>query len=616
MNPPKGIMANAGLQVKISGIASVFVLLAIVVLAVMGIFTMRALSLGTAVIMGNKALHGDISFMEYVINDRHGSLALANGTLVDEHGNSLNDTHAIVDMLAEGAGVAATIFVRQGNEFRRISTSFVDAAGNRMVDTFLAEESPALRPILEGREFLGRVEILGEEYLAVYRPVFSENGRNVIGIFFIGLEMSTIMETIAYQIRVQAIAMLIIAAVILLLSVILVTLSCRYMLVRPIARAVEMLREISEGEGDLTHELTVSGNDEIGKMAHYFNMTLERIKKLVISIRLQAVSLSGIGSELSANMAETASAVNEITSNIRSIKGRALSQSASVTETNATMEQVTENINKLNGFVEKQSSAVDRSSAAIEQMIANVQSVTNTLSKNAHNVKDLEEASEVGRAGLLEVAADIQGIARESESLLEINQVMQNIASQTNLLSMNAAIEAAHAGASGRGFAVVADEIRKLAESSSSQSKTISSVLKKIKSSIDKITGSTDNVLKKFEAIDAGVKTVVEQESIILNAMEEQGHGSKQVLHSIGEVNEITHQVKDGSLQMFEGSREVIGESKNLEKVTQEITGSMNEMAVGADQITVAINRVNNLTEKNQDNINSLVAEVSKFKVE
>ena len=174
---------------------------------------------------------------------------------------------------------------------------------------------------------------------------------------------------------------------------------------------------------------------------------------------------------------------------------------------------------RLNGQLETQSSAITESSAAIEQMVANTRSVNNTLSKNAQNVKELQEAAAVGQSGLNEVATDFKEIARESESLLEINAVMQSIASQTNLLSMNAAIEAAHAGESGRGFAVVADEIRKLAESSSRQSKTIGGVLKKIKSSIDKITKSTENVMNKFEAIDGGIKTVAEQENGILNAM-------------------------------------------------------------------------------------------------
>jgi methyl-accepting chemotaxis protein len=386
--------------------------------------------------------------------------------------------------------------------------------------------------------------------------------------------------------------------------------------VKPIVNVALTLRDISEGEGDLTKTVDIRSKDEVGDLARYFNATLEKIKNLVSTIKSQSVALFDIGSELASNMTETAAAINEITANIQSIKGRVINQSASVTETNATMEQITVNIDKLGGHVDRQSESVAQSSSAIEQMLANIQSVTQTLVKNTGNVRELMEASEVGRTGLQEVAADIQEIARESEGLLEINAVMENIASQTNLLSMNAAIEAAHAGEAGKGFAVVADEIRKLAENSGEQSKTISTVLKKIKDSIDKITKSTDSVLNKFEAIDSGVRIVSDQEENIRNAMEEQGAGSKQILEAVGQLNEVTRMVKGSSEEMLEGSRQVIQESKNLELATVEITSGMNEMATGADQINVAVNRVNTISGQNRDTIDVLVREVAKFKVE
>jgi len=384
---------------------------------------------------------------------------------------------------------------------------------------------------------------------------------------------------------------------------------------KPIIRVTDTLKDISEGEGDLTRSIDINSKDEIGSLSHYFNMTLQKIKHLVIIIKNEAGHLQEIGNDLSTNMNQTAAAINEITANIQSIKGRVMNQNASVTQANAAIENVTSNIGKLNNNIEDQSVNVAQASTAIKEMLSNIQSVTDTLVKNTANVNTLKNASEEGRNGLQEVSSDILEIARESEGLLEINSVMNNIAGQTNLLSMNAAIEAAHAGDAGRGFAVVADEIRKLAEDSGEQSKIIGKVLKKIKDSIDKITMSTESVLNKFEAIDTGVKVVAEQEDYIRGAMEEQGEGSKQILEGINNVNGITNKVIDGSHEMLEESHEVIKESKNLERVTQEITSGMNEMASGADQINVAVTQVNDISIRNREGIETLLKEVSRFKV-
>jgi methyl-accepting chemotaxis protein len=184
---------------------------------------------------------------------------------------------------------------------------------------------------------------------------------------------------------------------------------------KPIVRVADVLKDIAQGEGDLTRTIDANSKDEIGRMAKYFNQTLEKIRNLVASIKREAAVLSNIGSDLASNMNETAAAVNEITANIQSIKGRIINQSASVTETHATMENLIGNIRKLDGHVEKQSSNISMSSSSIEQMVANIRSVTETLVKNGDNVKTLQDSSEIGRSGLQEVSEDIQEIARESE---------------------------------------------------------------------------------------------------------------------------------------------------------------------------------------------------------
>lgn len=387
-------------------------------------------------------------------------------------------------------------------------------------------------------------------------------------------------------------------------------------IVRPLNYTVKMLGEFLDKEiTDLTKRFQIKNNDEIGKMALILNKTFDKVTALVLSIKKQTGVLSDIGENLAANMTETASSINEISSNIQSVKNQAINQSAGVTEANATMENITKSIKILNEQIEQQSVNVTQSSSAIEEMLANINSVTSTLIKNESNIKSLTSASESGKIDLTAVADDIQNVAKESEGLLEISTVIQNIASQTNLLSMNAAIEAAHAGESGKGFAVVADEIRKLAESSSEQAKTVSNVLKKIKDSVDQMTRSIKQVLLKFDSIESEIKTVYNQESAIRNAMEEQTIGNKQVLEAISHLNDITQKVKLSSNEILTGSNEVIKESQNLYQITEEITNSMNEMASGAQQIVVAVNTVNDITNENKNSINTLIEEVDKFRV-
>ncbi|MDR3171286.1 MAG: methyl-accepting chemotaxis protein [Treponema sp.] len=600
--------------VKIAGLSSLFIFVAIFVLAFISIYDMRSVSLQTAVNVVRSKIEGDICSLRYMIAHEYGELALENGHLVDGQGQPLDERYELIDKMSRDLHVVSTIFMRDGSDYRRITTSILDATGKRVVGTMLGSSSAAFPSVNSGTSYIGNVLILGKQYIAGYDPVFAPNSRTVIGILFVGIEMSSVQAIIAERTNHEMVIIMVISALILLVSIVLNILVFKSLIILPIKKIIAVLKDV--GAGDLTQYIDLRSTDEIGDMAHYFNLTLKNLSSLTLVIKKEAADLFDAGDALSTTMTETAAAIHQITANIQSIKNQVINQSASVTETNATMEQITSNITELNNHVEEQALSVNQSSSAIEQMFASIQSVTQTLVKNADNVKTLAEASEVGRSGVQGVAADIQEIAKESAGLLEINAVMANIASQTNLLSMNAAIEAAHAGEAGKGFAVVADEIRKLSESSREQSKTISTVLKKIKESIDKITVSTDGVLNKFEAIDSGVKTVSEQEGHIRNAMEEQNTGSQQILEALGRLNAITRQVKSGSQEMLEGSREIIHEGKNLVTVTSEITNRMNEMASGASQINSSVNQVDGMSGKNKENIATLMGAVSHFKVE
>ena len=189
--------------------------------------------------------------------------------------------------------------------------------------------------------------------------------------------------------------------------------------------------------------------------------------------------------------------------------------------------------------------SVSTSSSAVEEMIANINSINSILEHNAESVGLLDGATRKGMTGIENVAELVSKIEENSNGLSEMSSVIQKIASQTNLLAMNAAIEAAHAGNFGRGFAVVADEIRKLAENSGSEARKISDVLKNVKQLIDATFKDTVDVQKEFSEVVQLSGTVVEQEQTVRRAISEQNEGGKQLLQAVGSMRELTQTVKE-----------------------------------------------------------------------
>ncbi len=386
-------------------------------------------------------------------------------------------------------------------------------------------------------------------------------------------------------------------------------------MVKPVQKVSKALKNIAQGDGDLTVRLPLISNDEVTEVSIYFNETMEKMNSSIKLVMDNTGNMEQIGETLAGNMVETASSINQISANIEGVKGQVLNQSAGVTETSATMEEIIRTIHSLDLRIANQVDTLQKLISIIHESDTTTSETRNILSKNDELIAELVDQSSAGKTVVTASEQEVQKILAESGSLMEASSIIQNIASQTNLLAMNAAIEAAHAGDAGKGFAVVADEIRKLAEESASQAKVITASLKNLSTEIESVSKSSSNIGESFASIFEKVNQVKNRSVGIMKIAETRKEQSEQLLSLVENVDGISNEVKDGSAEMLKGGEQVAEEMRKLDELTRIITDSMNEMASGATQINNAVQEVNDLTQQNKESIKNLSEEVGKFRV-
>ena len=367
--------------------------------------------------------------------------------------------------------------------------------------------------------------------------------------------------------------------------------------------------------GDLTVALPVFGNDELAQLAAFFNSTIAEICRAVKTVSLDTEKMRLISYELAINMGETAASAGQITANIENVKERTMTQASGVQETADTIGRVMRTIQHLDASIAEQASNVSTSAGSIETMLTSISTVNEMLGDNNDLIETMNSQALGGKNGAVTAHALVGKIAEKSSSLLEASQIIQNIADQTNLLAMNAAIEAAHAGEAGKGFAVVADEIRKLAEESSGQGRQIASVMEESVAVIKELTVSSAEAEKIFDQVYDLTQRVTGQENKIVAAMREQERRSTDILLAIKSVTQVMDKIRADSTEMLSGSGEVADGMSKLQTLTENMCGSVAEMTSGAAQITKAIHEINQISLVHKESIDSLVREVDRFTV-
>jgi len=597
---------------------SIMILIFVTVSSIISVIRMNDLGESVSTSIFLDSLEGYLNSSEEYVKDMYGHINLIDGHLIGDSGSPIEEKFELVDQLERDLNIKATIFIKDGNDFKRISTNILGADGKRILGTVLDPKGAAYPEMLKGNRFKGNATIVGIDYLVGYEPL-KDRSEQIIGIMFIGIPRNEVRASVAQKVNSSLMVMIIASLILGVIIAIAFTFFISRMIIHPLEACVKVAKDLALGDTKVT--VNIKSKDELGALAEAMREMIHSIKTMYEDASMlvaEAVKghlktradlthhhgdysdiIKGINDTLDAVITPITEVMNvmdrlshkdmtaRVTGNYsgelgvfkENVNRAIVNLDSSLSQVVIASEQISGASKQISQGAQSVADATSTQASSIEEISSSLEEINSLTSVNADNANKGLKLSDVAVAAVDEGSSAMEkmnqamsAILTSSQETAKIIKTIDEIAFQTNLLALNAAVEAAHAGEVGKGFAVVAEEVKNLAQRSAEAAQNTNVLIEEAGKNSQMGSNIVEQVTESFNQMKEQFNKVKDTVQEIVRSSADQANGVKQINSGVAEMNRTTQQNAANAEESASAAEELSGQAAELKRMVEEYT--------------------------------------------